>query len=780
MDHLDAQTLNYYSTHSQQLAGRYLSVNGGVSDYFADAFNGFGKILDIGCGSGRDLARLRQLGHDVAGIDACQAMLDIAAQTCRTAGFAAEGSLALDCLPELKSCSDSSFDGLLCSAVLMHLPEEYLFDAIYGMRRVLRPGGRLLLSIPARRPDIDPKTRRDPHDRYFADLPPAKLKLLLERVGFRLLWEKETADAQDRPGTFWATFLFQRFGDDAGRPLDLVESILNRDKKDATYKLALFRALSEIAQTQYNLATYDLPGQVGIPIRTLAERWLVYYWPLIASEKFIAQKYGETQDGSKPIAIRAPIGKVINSFSEGGGLPAFLVALKNNGLPADVQEYYRMAIRKIESTIWNMPVRYAGGGADFSVFGFDKTTRQVTMPLELWRELTMTGNWIQDATILRWAELTERLSRGATSLSAIVEKLLSISDPERETRDARLLFEQTGVSECVWSGRPIRASRFDMDHVIPFALWHNNDLWNLLPCHPEINNNKRDALPSNGLLHRRRDEIIGCWEVLRESLSERFEREATGFCGNLPLQRNKWQIQLFSRLVEAVELTAFRRCVPRWEPPAQSAAVRMPSSARGKRANSNAFPAQSHMNQPAAGPGARLVEQESAFEIRNYADIRGEAFVRYLPVIGTLAAGAAYTGFDISDLKYATECPWIIVPDRLAGRNRFVVRIAGNSMEPELNIGDRIIFEYHRAPRKPNQIVIANLTELGITSDLTTEHAVKRLIQSPDYWIFRSTNPAYKDICVPKADCAYPILGIMVGKLNPPTSNSLKITKQLE
>jgi len=47
----------------------------------------------------------------------------------------------------------------------------------------------------------------------------------------------------------------------------------------------------------------------------------------------------------------------------------------------------------------------------------------------------------------------------------------------------------------------------------------------------------------------------------------------------------------------------------------------------------------------------------------------------------------------------------------------------------------------------------------------------KRLIQTPDAWIFRSTNPSYKDIRVPKADCAYPILGIMVGKLTPPSAS---------
>ncbi len=139
--------------------------------------------------------------------------------------------------------------------------------------------------------------------------------------------------------------------------------------------------------------------------------------------------------------------------------------------------------------------------------------------------------------------------------------------------------------------------------------------------------------------------------------------------------------------------------------------------------------------------------------------------MRYLPIVGALAAGEPFSGFDVSDLDSATECQWIAVPERLAGPNRFVIRIAGDSMEPELAVGDWVVFEYHRTPRVPNQIVIANIAELGITSDLVTEHAVKRLIQSRDHWIFRSTNPRYRDIQVAKTDCLYPILGIMVSKL---------------
>jgi SAM-dependent methyltransferase/phage repressor protein C with HTH and peptisase S24 domain len=729
---------------------------GAYPTYFDVAFSGCRDVLDIGCGSGRDLVRLLQRGHAATGCDNCQAMLEAAAQACRAAGFA-ETRLVSDGLPELASFEDTSFDGLLCSAVLMHLPDEYLFDSIYGMRRVLRSGGRLLLSIPAYRPDVDPQTRRDPQGRYFADLPPAKLKLLLERVGFRHVWEQTSNDAQGRAGTTWATLLFEKQQSDAERPLDQVESILNRDKKDATYKLALFRALADVAQTQYNIASFDRAGRVGIPVRALAERWLVYYWPLVASDTFIAQKYGETADCTKPIAIREPLRKVIDAFGEGGGLPAFLVALKNNTVSADVARLHRMAIQKIQSTIWNMPVRYAGGGSDFSVFGYDRATCQVTMPEELWRELTLTGSWILDATVLRWAELTERLSKGTVNVSLAVEKLLSISDPARETRDARILFKNLNVSKCVWSEKKISGDLFDVDHVIPFTLWRNNDLWNLLPTHPSINNSKRDFLPSQPLLHRQRHAVIGYWEALREAFSDRFDREASGLCGGSGLPKHNWKDTLFGRLVEAVEITAVQRCVPRWDP-------KIKTTPRVRVVVTTQTP-----SQPEIQVHGQSTEQHTQPldepVLHDFEYIQDEAFVRYLPMVGALAAGAPFSGFDISDIDAATGCQWIEVPERWAGKNRFVIQIAGDSMEPELSIGDHVIFEYHRNPRTNNQIVIANLADYGIASDLSTDHAVKRLIETPDQWIFRSTNPSYEDISVSKAECPYPILGTMIKKL---------------
>ncbi|HOP97384.1 MAG TPA: GNAT family N-acetyltransferase [Verrucomicrobiota bacterium] len=37
--------------------------------------------------------------------------------------------------------------------------------------------------------------------------------------------------------------------------------------------------------------------------------------------------------------------------------------------------------------------------------------------------------------------------------------------------------------------------KFEIDQAIPFALWKNNDLWNLLPALPAINNEKQAASP---------------------------------------------------------------------------------------------------------------------------------------------------------------------------------------------------------------------------------------------------------------------------------------------
>jgi 2-polyprenyl-3-methyl-5-hydroxy-6-metoxy-1,4-benzoquinol methylase len=64
------------------------------------------------------------------------------------------GRIAAGSVPRLGEPFEGAFDGVLCSAVLMHLPEADLFDAALALSKVLRPRARLLLSLTQTRTDV--------------------------------------------------------------------------------------------------------------------------------------------------------------------------------------------------------------------------------------------------------------------------------------------------------------------------------------------------------------------------------------------------------------------------------------------------------------------------------------------------------------------------------------------------------------------------------------------------------------------------------------------------
>ena len=711
------------------------------------------KILDVGCGSGRDLAWLLRRGKDAYGVDPSKEMLASANSSLAQQGLSGQGRLFEGELPGLHLFNEAEFDGVLCSAVLMHLPEEEIFDAVYTLRRIIRPGGTLVVSVPIERADVDPQTGRDPHGRLFTELPPPKLQLLFERVGFSVRETITIGDSLGREGIHWNITEFIRLDESTERPLHLVESILNRDKKDATYKLALFRALAEIAQTQNHLAAYTLEGKVKIPVQSIAAKWMLYYWPIFESDMFICQRTGEVRGSTNGVAIRRPLEALINSFRASGGMSGFHTALFSGKLTNDAERLWQTARAKFQQTIWSMPVRHAGGG-DFDVFQYDRKDKSVCMDANLWRELCLTGSWIQDATVLRWAALTEQLSKGAVKASQVIDCLLAIPDPARNVNDARGYFSKLTERVCVWSEKPLGSDRFDVDHAMPFSLWRNNDLWNLFPTAPGINSEKSDKLPTYRLLNQRRDTIIGCWRGLEGALGVRFRREAQTLLGRDPFEPNNWEGRLFSRFVEAFEITAAQRGAPRWETGtiAEAAPVLIrptPSSIRYAEEDvlltSVAIP---------TGPASPIRY--------GYAEIADGAFKTHLPIVGSFAAGSPFHGFLADSLDSREDFDWVAVPLHLAKPRRFVVRVAGASMAPTLQIGDFVVFEYHRTPLRDHEIVIANLPEFG--SDSPGTEAIKRITQDATHWLYESENPDFNSFRVPKSDITYPILGTMVEK----------------
>lgn len=109
---------------------------------FADLVQttGGGPVADVGCGPGRITAYLRELGVDAFGIDLSPAMIEVARRDHPGLRF------EIGSMTDLH-LGDSSMAGLVAWYSLIHVPNDEIGSVFTHFRRVLRPGGPLLLSF---------------------------------------------------------------------------------------------------------------------------------------------------------------------------------------------------------------------------------------------------------------------------------------------------------------------------------------------------------------------------------------------------------------------------------------------------------------------------------------------------------------------------------------------------------------------------------------------------------------------------------------------------------
>ena len=98
------------------------------------------KILDAGCGPGRDSEFFASKGYTVTGIDLSQKFIEIAKKAAPTATFA---------LMDLRKISfpKESFDGIWACASLLHLERIEVPAVLAIFHRILKPGGIVFILV---------------------------------------------------------------------------------------------------------------------------------------------------------------------------------------------------------------------------------------------------------------------------------------------------------------------------------------------------------------------------------------------------------------------------------------------------------------------------------------------------------------------------------------------------------------------------------------------------------------------------------------------------------
>lgn len=135
------KTIRTYDKYAE----KYFQINNSIDEIknlleiFVENLNGE-KILDVGCGHGRDAKFFSDLGYEITGVDLSEKLLEIARKNAPKAEFY---------LMDMRNLAFPSdyFDGIWACASFLHIPKKDSRKTLDEFYRVLKPNGLLYLSV---------------------------------------------------------------------------------------------------------------------------------------------------------------------------------------------------------------------------------------------------------------------------------------------------------------------------------------------------------------------------------------------------------------------------------------------------------------------------------------------------------------------------------------------------------------------------------------------------------------------------------------------------------
>jgi len=191
-----SSTTEYYNRNA--LAYYQQTVNLDISNRYHQFFKLIpqnGKILDAGCGSGRDSLYFKQQGYSVVSFDISKELVGLAS-----------GLIGQKVLHMSFGYLDfeNEFHGIWASASLLHIPPEEMDDALEKLSRALKKNGVLYASFKYG------NMERTDGGRFFNDYNEEKLNLLMNRnknLKIEKYWITEDV-REDRKNELWMNVLF--------------------------------------------------------------------------------------------------------------------------------------------------------------------------------------------------------------------------------------------------------------------------------------------------------------------------------------------------------------------------------------------------------------------------------------------------------------------------------------------------------------------------------------------------------------------------------------------
>jgi SAM-dependent methyltransferase len=190
--------LAYYEANAMKYAESTAQVN--LSQLYAPFLSLLprgARILDVGCGGGRDLKAFREMGFKPLGIEPSISLAEIARKY-------SEVEVVVTKVDSIEFVEE--FDAIWACASLLHLPKSELPEALRRIRRSLIAGGVLFLSVQSGEGE---ETLED--GRFYSHYTNTAIQMAVRTIGFDILETWETSDSfADRALISWVNLLARK------------------------------------------------------------------------------------------------------------------------------------------------------------------------------------------------------------------------------------------------------------------------------------------------------------------------------------------------------------------------------------------------------------------------------------------------------------------------------------------------------------------------------------------------------------------------------------------
>ncbi len=194
--------MNYSEKHFYDInANSYFTttVNAdvkGLYEHFIKYVPNGAKILDLGCGSGRDTKAFLDMGYEVDAVDGSKELARLASDYT---------GVHVKCMDFKQLNADSVYDAVWACASLLHVTSQNLPNIMARMRRALKPSGVAYISFK----HGDFEGTRD--GRYYTDMTHDRFAEVLNKSsGFSIVEEWYSDDVRNENNTVWYNVILRK------------------------------------------------------------------------------------------------------------------------------------------------------------------------------------------------------------------------------------------------------------------------------------------------------------------------------------------------------------------------------------------------------------------------------------------------------------------------------------------------------------------------------------------------------------------------------------------